>query len=283
MTDHRQWHEANRLSWNAATVAHNSHKGDQAAFFHKGGSTLYPEDIDLLGDVAGRDLLHLQCNAGQDSLSVARLGAHVTGVDISDEAIDFAQSLSAESGITAQFERADLFDWFDEARRAERTFDIVFSSYGTICWLSDIDRWACGIADVLRPGGRFSFIEFHPFALTFDEKWQPHYSYFNAGPISEAGVTDYVGASGEALARDGFEAGVQDFANPHPSFEFAWGIGDVVSALVRAGLTIDRLVEYPHVNGWRAFETMRDLGEGRFAPPDTMPRLPLMYGIAAHR
>ena len=90
-------HEANRLSWNAATVAHNSHKGDQAAFFRKGGSTLFPEEARLLGDVKGLSVLHLQCNAGQDSLSIARLGAEVTGVDISDEAVDFATRLSQQS------------------------------------------------------------------------------------------------------------------------------------------------------------------------------------------
>lgn len=90
-------HEANRLSWNAATVAHNSHKGDQAAFFRRGGSTLFPEELDLLGDIAGLSLLHLQCNSGQDSLSLAQLGADVTGVDISDEAIAFARRLCCKN------------------------------------------------------------------------------------------------------------------------------------------------------------------------------------------
>ena len=96
----RNLHEANRLSWNEATKAHNSHKGDQAAFFRTGGSTLRPEEIALLGDIRGQVLVHLQCNAGQDTLSIAsKLRATVTGVDISDEAIDFARKLSVASGI----------------------------------------------------------------------------------------------------------------------------------------------------------------------------------------
>jgi 2-polyprenyl-3-methyl-5-hydroxy-6-metoxy-1,4-benzoquinol methylase len=90
-------HAANRLSRNAATVAHNSHKSDQAAFFRGGASTLFPEELELLAEVAGLSVLHLQCNSGQDSLCLARLGADVTGVDISDEAIAFARRLSEES------------------------------------------------------------------------------------------------------------------------------------------------------------------------------------------
>ncbi|WP_312361744.1 bifunctional class I SAM-dependent methyltransferase/GNAT family N-acetyltransferase [Ensifer sp.] len=276
-------HEANRLSWNAATVAHNSHKGDQATFFRNGGSTLYPEEIELLGDLSGLDLLHLQCNAGQDSLSLARLGANVTGVDISDEAIAFATRLSRESGVAATFERADLFHWFDTARARGLTFDRVFASYGTICWLSDLGPWARGIASVLKPGGRFAFIEFHPFAMVFDEKWQPRYDYAPREPVSEPGVGDYVAASGTGLAQDGYEEGVVDFRNPHPSFEFNWGIADVVQALIDAGLRIECLKEYPYSNGWVGFEAMRDGGSGRMLPPEAMPSVPLMYAIAAAR
>jgi SAM-dependent methyltransferase len=276
-------HEANRLSWNAATVAHNSHKGDQAAFFRNGGSTLFPEELDLLGDVAGLRLLHLQCNSGQDSLSLARLGAEVTGVDISDEAIAFARRLSDRSGVAASFERADVFAWLEQATSAGWSFDRVFSSYGTICWLSDIEAWARGIAGVLKPGGHFAFMEFHPFAMVFDPGWKPHYDYFGGAPVEEAGVGDYVAESGGGLTLDDNEAGVVGFQNPHRSYEFAWGVSDVVSALLGAGLTLERLVEYPYANGWRGFERMRDIGGRRMVPPEDMPRLPLMYGLVARR
>ncbi|MEI2300370.1 class I SAM-dependent methyltransferase [Ensifer sp. MJa1] len=276
-------HEANRLSWNAATVAHNSHKGDQAAFFRAGGSTLYPEEVELLGDLAGLDLLHLQCNSGQDSLSLARLGASVTGVDISDEAIAFATRLSAESGIRATFERADLFSWFEEARVAGRRFDRVLASYGTICWLSDLGVWARGIAGVLKPGGRFAFIEFHPFAMIFDATWKPHYDYAPREPVAEAGIGDYVADAGSNLAVGGYHEGVVGFTNPHPSLEFNWGIADVVQALIDAGLRIERLTEYPYANGWIGFQAMRELGGRRMGPPETMPSLPLMYAIVAEK
>ncbi|AWK86738.1 class I SAM-dependent methyltransferase [Azospirillum thermophilum] len=276
-------HEANRLSWNAATVAHNSHKGDQAAFFRNGGSTLFPEEVELLGEIRGLSLLHLQCNSGQDSLSLARLGADVTGVDISDEAIAFARRLSHESGIPARFEREDLFAWFEQAADGQRSFDRVFASYGTICWLSDLDAWARGIARVLRPDGRFVFMEFHPFAMVFNERWQPFYDYFDKAPVEEDGVGDYVAESGTGLTPGEHETGMVDFRNPHNSYEFYWGVGEVVSALIRAGLTLERMEEFPFANGWRGFEGMRDIGGRRMVPPEGMPRIPLMYGLVARK
>ncbi|HEX6989345.1 MAG TPA: class I SAM-dependent methyltransferase, partial [Bacillota bacterium] len=182
----RDLHEQNRIAWNAATRAHNSHKRDQAGFFRRGGSTLFPEEVELLGDVRGKRLVHLQCNAGQDTLSLARLGAQVTGVDISDEAIDFARRLSAEAAIPARFVRADVYDWFDEAVRSGERFDVAFSSYGFLPWLSDLRRWARGIAAVLKPGGRFACIEFHPLLSIFDESWRPAEDYFSRQPHSYA-------------------------------------------------------------------------------------------------
>ncbi|MBM4431542.1 MAG: class I SAM-dependent methyltransferase, partial [Chloroflexi bacterium] len=115
-------HEENRLSWNEATKAHNSHKKDQARFLRQGGSTLFPEEIELLGDVRGLSLLHLQCNAGQDTLSLAKRGAVVTGVDISDEAIAFARQLSRDSGIPATFVRSDVYDWLTQTAQSGQTF-----------------------------------------------------------------------------------------------------------------------------------------------------------------
>ncbi|HEX2091149.1 MAG TPA: methyltransferase domain-containing protein [Longimicrobiaceae bacterium] len=279
-------HEANRLSWNAATAAHNSHKGDQAAFLRGGGSTLFPEERELLGDVKGLRLLHLQCNSGQDTLSLARLGAVVTGVDISDEAVEFARRLSAESGIPGAFERADVYGWLEEAGRAGRRFDVVFASYGAVCWLSELGAWARGIAGVLEPRGRFVLVEFHPVAAMFDERMRLFFPYFSGGePVTWGeGVADYVARSGEGLLHGGeYREGVVDFRNPHPVHEFAWGIADVVSALLEAGLALEVLREYPYSNGCVFFEGMRALPGRRWAPPEGTPAIPLMYAVAARR
>ena len=281
----RELREQNRLSWNAATRAHNSHKSDQAAFLRGGGSTLRPEELDLLGDVSGKRLIHLLCNSGQDSLSLAALGARVTGVDISDEAIEFAQGLSRDSGIDASFVRADVYDWLKAARSSGDRYDLAFGSYGALPWLPDLSLWAAGVFEILEPGGRLALIEFHPAAFVFDEQWQPRYPH-GTGPKPlewKEGVGDYVGESGAALAPSGFEAGEERFENPHPCFEFSWSTSQVIQALVDAGLVLERFVEYPYANGFRQGERMRELDARRFAPPEGFPSIPLMYGVAAVR
>ncbi len=278
-------HEQNRLSWNEATKAHNSHKGDQAKFFQEGGSTLFPEEIELLGDIAGLFLVHLQCNAGQDTLSLARLGAIVTGVDISDEAIAFAQKLSQESGISANFDRADIFNWFEETATTRKQFDIVFSSYGAVCWISDLKLWAKGISNILKTGGRFVVVDFHPVAMMFDTDWSHKFSYFSGSmPLTcEDGIGDYVASSGGALVPWGYETGIENFHNPYHTYEFQWGIGEIVTALLQAGLNLKILKEYPYANGCKLFERMREAPGGRIFPPEDMPSLPLMYGIVAQK
>ncbi len=281
----KELHEENRLSWNEATKAHNSHKSDQAKFFQEGGSTLFPEEIELLGDLAGLSLLHLQCNAGQDTLSLTKLGAVVTGVDISDEAIAFAQKLSKDSGIRATLHRADVFDWFKEADQENHRFDIVFCSYGAVCWISDLSLWAQGIASVLNPGGRFVVVDFHPVAMMFDEDWTHKFPYFNEGKpqTCEEGIGDYVANSGEGLTPWGYETGIENFRNPYRVHEFLWGIGEIVTALLQAGLTLTALKEYPYANGCKLFERMRESPKRRMVPPEDVPNLPLMYSIVAQK
>ncbi len=279
----RHLHEENRKSWNTATRAHNSHKKDQAAFLRGGGSTLFPEEKVLLGSIDGSRLVHLQCNAGQDSLSLAALGAEVTGVDISDEAIDFARKLSIGSGIPTDFIRANVYDWFAETER--HSFDVVFCSYGALCWLSDLDVWARGVAKVLRLGGRFVCIDFHPFSMVFDEHFEIAYPYFADGrPLTwDDGVGDYVGLAGEALAPSGFVEGETHYNNPHPVHEFQWAVAEVFQSLIDAGMTIEVTREYPYSNGAKLFEDLVEVEGRRFTRPEGKPNLPLMWGVVARK
>lgn len=281
----RAAHEQNRASWNAAIPAHNSHKKDQAKFLREGGSTLKREECELLSPLQGKKLVHLQCNCGQDTLSLARLGACVTGVDISDKAIDFARRLSEESNIPATFERSDLFDWFEQAKSQERQYDRVFSSYGVLGWLSDLKPWAQGIKSILAPDGRFVLLEFHPQLWTMDENGQPDCSYFDNGEIpSSEGVVDYVASSGPSLAPSGFQAGIEEFKNPEPTVEFNYNIGQVVSALAQADLAIEELREYPHCNGYRPTKLHIEKEPGIFVPGPELMSHPLMFSVVAtHR
>lgn len=281
-------HEQNRRSWNAVIPAHNSHKGDQAKFLREGGSTLFVEELELLGDIEGVSLLHLQCNCGQDSLSLVAAGAKVTGVDISDVAIDFARTLSADSGLPARFDRADVFDWLDEAAARGDRFDRVFSSYGTIGWLTDLPRWARGVASVLAPGGRLVLLEFHPLCWSFDGQGRLVEPYFIAEPIEEKdGVEDYVGRSGEGLvpmegSRE--DQGYQGFENPESAVSYQYTVAQTVQAIADAGLFVEQLREYPYANGCVLFDGMEPLPGRRYRMPPGVPDMPLMLGVVAtHR
>lgn len=275
--------EQNRRSWEAVVGAHESHRGDLAGFLRKGGSTLFPEDLSLLGGpdaVAGKRLLHLMCNTGGDTLSLARLGADATGVDISEQAVRSAWRLSSDSGISAEFVRSDLYDWLE--RESVPGFDLVYASYGVVCWLSDLDRWAADVYRNLSPGGRLALVDFHPAAMMFDADWRLANDYYSGGaPLLAEGVGDYVGESDGGLTPAGHEEGVRHFENPEPCHLFRWGLGEVVTALANAGLTLDVLEEYPYANGERQFNRMSERDGRRVIPPEDMPRVPLMYGIRA--
>ncbi|MGJ3238311.1 MAG: class I SAM-dependent methyltransferase [Anaerolineae bacterium] len=264
------YHEDNRQSWNVATRQHHTHKPDLIARYKNGYNNLYPEETALLGDIRGQSLVHLQCNDGQDTVSIARhLGANVTGVDISDEAIAFAQRLSDEAGIPAQFVRADIFDWCETN---STRYDVVYTGYGALNWLSSITRWAQSVARTLAVGGRLVLIEFHPLVGMLEIDWTLKYDYLGGRHYSLGGVGDYVGNNHEG-----------QFVNPHDSHEFAWGIGEVVSALLEAGLRLDHLQEYPFINGWQAFPDMRSAEGNRYYPPAEQPTLAMMYSVVASR
>lgn len=296
----RDLHAHNRLAWDAATPAHSSHKRDEAAFLRAGGSTLFDEEVHLLlgtgpegpalADIlargarplAGARLLHLSCNAGQDTLSLARLGADVTGVDISPVAIAAAESLAAAAELPARFVCADVYDFLPAA--AGQGYDLAFVSYGALIWLSDLDALLAGIAGALRPGGRFAGLEFHPLAMMFDPSGKLFYPYGGgAHVVSPEGVGDYVAASGPALAPSGFEAGAEDFTNPHATHEFSWGVADIVGACLRAGLALEALREYPYANGCRIWPDLVEKPGRRFAPTDGAVVPPLMLGWSARR
>jgi SAM-dependent methyltransferase len=260
-------HQQNRLSWNAATKQQRSHKPDLITNFKAHPRELFPEDISLLGDIRGKTLAHLQCNDGQDTLSIAHhLGAVTIGIDISDSAIEFARELSSETGIPANFLRADIFEWFEQN---ENPVDVIYTSYGAINWIADMQQWANGIFKNLRPGGKFVIIDFHGMMGSFGLDWQLKYDYMGGKTYESSGVGDYAGNDWEGA-----------FKNPHSAYEFAWGVGDIVSSLIKAGLQISHFEEYPYVNGWQRFPEMREEGR-RFYVPEGKPNIAMMFSIIA--
>ena len=291
-------HEANRASWNAATERHRSHKPDLVKdYVENNRNNLFEEDLELLGDLSGKTVLHLQCNDGQDTVSIARhCGAprRVVGVDISDTAIEFANDLRAKLDAatlvspltTVEFVRNDIFHFLEDPTHAN-TFDVVYTSYGTICWISDLQRWGKGIHTVLREGGKVVLIDFHPMgtAVRLEESASGVPSARLSEPsmhgvrCEEAGVGDYVGNDYSGA-----------YFNPHRSVEFGWGLCDILTGLLGAGLQITHAREYAYVNGWQMQPGMKDVSstqadrncqQSKYCFPDGVPKTPLMYSFAA--
>ena len=220
-----------RDHWDELTPLHARSEFYDVEGFKSGRSTLKSIELDELGDVSGKSLLHLQCHFGLDTLSWARLGAVVTGVDFSAVAIDLARRLSAETGIKADFIHANVYDLPEVLRDR---FDIVFTSYGVLPWLPDIPRWAEVAAGFLKPGGTFYIAENHPFVHVFDDSEE-----CRELTVNEAYLGDPDPAS--------FEIDYSYAGAPvtRPTYEWTHTLGEIVSSLTAAGLRIEFLHEFP--------------------------------------
>ncbi len=235
-----EYTRANLNLWNEWADVHERSGFYDVDGFKAGASTLLPIELDELGpQVAGKELLHLQCHLGLDTLSWARLGASVTGADFSPRAVAVARSLAAETGLPATFVESTVEDL---PSVLDRRFDIVFTSWGAIMWLRDLGRWAEVVAHFLRPGGVFYMAEFHPVALTLDdEHHEPRFSALSYFHTDEPERFDSPGTYAEPEAAT--EATV--------SYEWQHTIGDVVSALADAGLVVRFVHEFPYTRGLR--------------------------------
>ncbi|MGR6916153.1 class I SAM-dependent methyltransferase [[Actinomadura] parvosata] len=252
----------NQANWNSRVPVHAASDYYDVAGFKAGGSALRAFELAEVGDVAGRRLAHLQCHLGLDTLSWARLGAEVTGLDFSDAAIEQARDIAAECGLPARFVTADVYD---APRALGETYDIVYTGIGSLVWLPDLTRWAETVAALLRPGGFLYLAEFHPFTNVLDDD------------------------TGTRVVRDYFDRTPQVWEYPHTytgddvlehqtSVQFDHGLGDVVSAVAAAGLRVEFLHEHDHTL-FRRFTTLVE-ADGYRAPAGA-PRIPLMYSLRA--
>lgn len=258
--------EANRKNWNERTPVHVASQFYDVESFRLGRCSLKDIERREVGDVSGKTLLHLQCHFGMDTMSWARRGARATGVDFSDVAIDAARSLNAELGLGARFICSNLYDLPDVL---DEKFDIVFTSYGVLCWLPYIDAWARVVRQFVRPGGMFYIVEGHPFMEPFDEvsssgEATPAYGYFHEEFYWEGGEESY--------------AGSQPIESPN--YEWHHSIGEIVTALIDAGLTIQFLHEFPF-SGWQVFDVMRQGADGWWRFPEHNDSFPQLFSIKA--
>ncbi|MEV1172867.1 class I SAM-dependent methyltransferase [Nonomuraea sp. NPDC049784] len=256
--------DVNRANWNARVPIHVASDFYDVEGFKAGRSAIRSFERDEVGDVSGRSLVHLQCHFGLDTLSWARLGAEVTGLDFSEAAIEQARAIAAECGIPAEFVTADVYDAVEALGGA--TYDIVYTGIGALVWLPDLTRWAETVAALLKPGGFLYIAELHPFADILDVETGATvtHDYFAKGPHVWEYPHTYTGS---------------EVLEYQTSVQFQHGLGEVVSAVTAAGLRVEFLHEHDHTFFQRFATLVASEGSHRF--PEGAPRVPLVYSLRA--
>lgn len=255
----------NKAAWNKRALQHVKSEFYDMATWKEGRNSLKEIELELLGDVKGLKILHLQCHFGQDTLSLARMGAEVTGMDFSEEAIAQARSINAEMGLDARFICCDIYE-LDQ--HLDEEFDLVFTSYGVLGWLPDMERWAQMAARFVKPGGRFVMAEFHPVVWMFDDDFtKVQYKY----DAPEAIVEEYEGSYASPDSGDQYE-----------SVGWNHGMAKVVQSLINAGIQIDRLQEY-HYSPWNCFSGTEEIGPDRYIIKKLGDKIPMVYAVAGHK
>jgi ubiquinone/menaquinone biosynthesis C-methylase UbiE len=272
---HAGSYEANRALWEAWTAVHAEGEFYDLAGFRAGGIRLRDEEIEAVGDVRGKTLLHLQCHFGIDTLSWARLGATVTGADFSPAAIRLARELAADLGFAdARFVESNVYDL---PANLDGEFDVVYTSRGVLGWLPDIAGWARVVARFVKPGGIFYISEAHPVFQAFEnEGVEPGelrlaYPYWeHRDPL----VFEVHGSYADPTADVGEQR------------EHGWdhGLGEIVTALIDAGLVLEWLRESPELDWAADFLVETAPGSGRYRlPPEVKGELPLMFSLRARK
>jgi SAM-dependent methyltransferase len=253
----------NREGWNNKVSVHLESDFYNVAGFLEGKSSLQQIELSLLGDLKGKSILHLQCHFGLDSLSLARMGANVTGVDLSDKAIEKARELAEETDLPARFICCDLYDL---PNHLSDTFDMVFTTYGTIGWLPDLSKWASLISHYLKPGGELFFVEFHPVVWMFDDEFdRVAYDYFNSEPIIETETGTYA-----------------DPGAPLKQELVSWnhGLGEVLSSLMEVGLEITFFKEYDY-SPYNCFKGTTEVAPRQYRIASLRHKIPMVYALRA--
>lgn len=260
-------HDINRLFWNEVTPHHLQSRFYDVEGFLAGNCSLLPLELAALGDVKDQHLLHLQCHIGLDTLSWARRGARIMGVDFSKASVEAARDLARRSGLEAQadFIEMDVLDWHS---KAEPVHDVVITTYGVLSWLRDLKPWARGVAASLKRGGVFYIAEIHPFADSVI--WQP------GGPLALR--TDYFETPDDmGTLEDG-----QDYASSHivsgGTRFWHWSLMTVVHCLLEEGLILEDLGEYPY-SCYEHFKGLVKGKDGYWHFPEGESRFPLLFSM----
>ncbi len=262
-----KYKNSNLEFWEAVVPEHVKSDYYDVKGFLKGKLSLDEIEIGQLGNISGKTLLHLQCHFGLSTLSLARLGANVTGIDFSSSAITEAKRLAKLSKIDATFVRTNVYDL---SENLQEKFDVVFSSYGVLCWLPDLNEWATQIAACLNHGGTFHLIEFHPLMTALTKNTANELivenSYFNEG-------VEVLQTQGSYATAD---AGIDEQV-----YEWTHSLADVVTALLKAGLRLESFQEYPFATEGGFVGYLRVEDSGQWTPANHKFKVPLTYSLRA--
>ncbi|QIG89609.1 class I SAM-dependent methyltransferase [Chryseobacterium sp. POL2] len=265
MTTDNNYIEINKASWNNRLDTHLKSEFYNLKGFLKGESSLNPIELELLGHLQGKSILHLQCHFGQDTISLSRLGAKVTGVDLSDKAIESAREIAKQSNSDAKFICCDLYNL---ENYLDQQFDIVFTSYGTIMWLPDLDKWGNLISKFLKPNGKFVMVEFHPLVWMFDDDFtKVAYNYFNVAPIVETENGTYADKNASIS---------QSYVTWNHS------MSEVVSSLLKNGLTLSDFQEYDY-SPYNIFNNSIEVAPKQYRVKHLGEKIPILYSILAEK
>jgi len=263
MKNVNEYFEANKQLWNQRTTVHIDSSFYNLEGFKKGEPVLTPIELNEVGDVRDKTLLHLQCHFGMDSLDWARRGAKVTGIDLSDMAIGEARKLNDELGMDAEFVCCNVLD---TSAHVKEKFDFVFTSYGTIGWLPDLVPWATMIAERLKTGGIFFIAEFHPMVWMFDDDFTHiKYSYENKEVIVTENEGTYTDRNADIKGK-----------------EYSWNhsISEVLNAMIVAGLRITSFNEYMY-SPYPCFRNTIEVEKDKWNIKGLEGKLPLVYSVKA--
>ncbi len=253
--------EINKNSWNNRTAVHLESEFYDVKSFLEGKSSLNSIELNLLGNVEGKSILHLQCHFGQDTISLSRLGAKSVGVDLSDKAIEAGRELALKDNSDARFICSDIYDL---PNHLDEKFDIVFTSYGTIGWLPDLDKWAKVVSRFLKPQGKFLIVEFHPVVWMFDDDFQLiECKYFKSDAIKTTEET----YTENAEQKD-------DFVTWNHS------LSEVINSLISSGLQINSLDEYDY-SPYNCFNQTEEFESGKFRIKHLENKIPMVYSVLA--
>lgn len=257
--------DINRKLWNAKVDSHLKSDFYCVDEFLKGRTSLNPIELALLGDIKDKKILHLQCHFGQDSISLSRLGAKVTGVDLSDKALEAAQDLAKKCGTDTQFVLSDIYDL---PNVLHEKFDIVYTSYGVIGWLPDLKEWGRVIAHFLKPGGKLILVEFHPVVWMYDDDFTfVKYSYFNDEVISQISDGTYADRTAEIAE--------EEISWNHPT-------ADVFTGVLQANLEIRSFQEY-NWSPYPCFRHTEEFEKGKFRLAPFGNKIPLVFSLVAQK